>query len=210
MTTRNERSHLAETGFALDRRALARMAEELYLQGVLTPAGGNLSVRLDGDDVRILITPSGLFKGGLHAEDMVLTDGEGLQVGEALPGRVPSVEAGVHAAVYRACPDVMAIVHGHPAHATALATMGLPIEPVLVESARYVGIPRVPPLAPGSPELADAVATGLTRGPAVLLVGHGLFAAGESLRAAADVALELDHVCRVMLLMRGGGLGRDR
>ncbi len=187
------------------RRALTRMSRELYRQGLLTPSGGNLSVRLAGG-AGILITPSGLFKGRLRAADMVRIGLDGQVVGAALPGRVPSIEAGVHATVYRARSDVAVVVHGHPPHATAVATKGLTLDGVTVEGREFGRVPRVPFLPPGSAELAEAVAGALTAHDAVLLEGHGVFAAGASLRAAADLLMEVEHACRVMLLMNNLGV----
>jgi ribulose-5-phosphate 4-epimerase/fuculose-1-phosphate aldolase len=184
------------------------MSRELYRQGIITPMGGNLSVRPDGRAM-VLITPSGLHKGRLRAADMVLAgfDG-GVAVLSALPGHVPSVETGVHVAVYRARPDVTAVVHGHPPHATALVTDGVPIEPVTVEGIRFARVPRVGPYPPGSAALAEAVAAALTGNDAVLLEGHGAFTAAGTLHAAADLMIELEHACRVQLLMRGTERGR--
>lgn len=199
----NEPGVAANSGEHLElRRALARMARELYRQGIITPLGGNLSARLAGT-AEILITPSGIHKGGLRAVDMVVASFDGRMAGPALPGRVPSVETVVHAAVYLARTDVMAVVHGHPPHATAVATMGLALDAVTIEGARFARVPRVGYHPPGSAALAEHVASALTVSDVVLLEGHGVFAAGASLRAAADLMIEVEHACRVQLLMRG-------
>lgn len=184
------------------RRALARMSRRLYRQGLLTPSGGNLSVRLAGG-AGILISPSGVFKGGLRAVDMVLIDMEGRLVHAPLPGRLPSIEAGVHAAVYRVRPDVAAVVHGHPPYATVVAAGCAAVETVKDPTGEYLGgVPCVPYHPPGSQELAEAVAGALTARDTVLLKGHGVFAAGPSLRAAASLMVAFELACQVLLSSR--------
>ena len=54
------------------KSALADYGRRLYEQGMIAGTDGNLSVRLDDD--RIMVTPSGLSKGRLAAEGMVIVD----------------------------------------------------------------------------------------------------------------------------------------
>ena len=54
------------------KSALADYGRRLYEQGMIAGTDGNLSVRLDDD--RIMVTPSGLPKGRLAPEDIVIVD----------------------------------------------------------------------------------------------------------------------------------------
>jgi ribulose-5-phosphate 4-epimerase/fuculose-1-phosphate aldolase len=106
------------------REGLADAAARLFHSGFLTELGGNLNARLPRGEA-VLITPSGLPKGRLRAEDMLEVDLLGLPArvsGEPAAARLrPSVEARAHASIYRRRPDVQAIVHGHPPCATQVA-----------------------------------------------------------------------------------------
>ena len=98
------------------REELCRAAQLLYQRGYVVGHDGNVSVRL-GED-RILITPSGVSKGRLEPEMLVIC---GLE-GQVLEGdRYPSSEMAMHLLVYRERRDVGAVVHAHPPAATAFA-----------------------------------------------------------------------------------------
>lgn len=185
------------------RAQLAVVAKELHGQGVLTSLGGNLSVRVP-DQEAAWITPSGVYKGGLAPEDMVRIDYRAKMVAGP-PGLKPSVEAVVHAAVYRSQPKVAAVIHAHPPYSIVLATLELPILPVTDEAAVYCDVPRLACLPSGSDELAQAVATSLKGSRVVLMANHGVFACGETLREAASDLLSLEAVCRLLLLLRQHG-----
>lgn len=183
------------------RRELAAVSRELYAAGLLTPSGGNLSVLLPGEQ-GLVITPSGLHKGRLSADEMILLDRAGRPAARLAPGTAPSVETPVHLAVYRGRADVRAVVHGHPVHATAVATLGLRLEPVALDVGLFADPPVLPFIHPGSEELARSVAGALARRDVVLLAGHGAFAVGPSLEEAAARLAGLEHACRLFLLIR--------
>ena len=73
------------------REELCRAAQLLYQRGYVVGHDGNLSLRL-GED-RILITPSGVSKGRLAPDMLVVCDLEGrVRSGE----RYPSSETAMH------------------------------------------------------------------------------------------------------------------
>jgi ribulose-5-phosphate 4-epimerase/fuculose-1-phosphate aldolase len=51
----------------------------------------------------------------------------------------PSVEAGIHAAVYQIRGDVNAIIHTHQVYASALTLINTPIPALFDEQARFLG-----------------------------------------------------------------------
>jgi len=185
------------------RADLAAVSGELYERGLLTPSGGNLSAMLPGRS-RILITPSGSHKGRLTPEAMVMVGRDGRPPADLVPGVAPSVEAPVHAAIYRSRPDAGAVVHAHPLHATVAATLGLELkpEPAMVDVAAFARTPILPYMPPGSPSLARGVAGALATCDTVLLAGHGAFAVGPSLDAATARMIGLERACELWLLMR--------
>jgi ribulose-5-phosphate 4-epimerase/fuculose-1-phosphate aldolase len=171
----------------------------------VTALGGNLSARVPGMACA-WITPSGVFKGGLSADDMVRIDFQAKVIGGP-PGLVPSVEAAVHAGIYRTRPDAMAIIHTHSPYSTVMATLELDLTAVSEEAINYVGVPRIPFRPSGSAELITGVSTALSGSDQVVVANHGVFACGASLRAVANDVLSLESACRLYLMLRQHGEG---
>jgi autoinducer 2 (AI-2) kinase len=179
-----------------ERDELVAAIHELYSTGLITATGGNLSIRIPGTQ-NLWITPSALFKGDLRPDVMVRIDLEGKTLDEE--ARSPSSEWRMHCAVYKARPDVEAVIHAHAPYATMLVLSGLPFLPISTEAAFLGDVPRVPFIMPGTQELADAVARGVASGPAVLLQNHGILVAATSLRRAADLAEVLERTSQLIL-----------
>ena len=100
------------------RAAIVEAGRRLYQRRILASIEGNMSLRMEGD--RILATPSGINKGFMREDDLVVTDLEGKPEGHGKP----SSEMLMHLAIYRERPDLNAIVHAHPAVATGYAVAG--------------------------------------------------------------------------------------
>ncbi len=173
----------------------------LYLRGQTTLLSGNISARL-GD--LVVITPTSTPKPLLRPSDLVYIDLDGRVVkGE----RAPSSEWRMHVAIYRRRPDVAAVVHTHAVLPTVLAER---IEAeLLLESESYLGggIAVVPPIKPGTWELAEAVAEALAKSNVAIMKRHGVVAVGPSLAEAVNRAevvndLALATLARIWL---GGG-----
>src|SRR5438093_183451 len=91
------------------RHEIIRIGKLLHSSGMVAATDGNISVRLA--DNRILSTPTGMSKGQMSPEDLVVVDSEGSQIsGE----RNASSEIGMHLLIYRMRPDINAIAHAHP------------------------------------------------------------------------------------------------
>lgn len=183
------------------RRKLVATVDELFKAGLITPTGGNISVRLPGG---ALITPSGMHKGSLRPADLVEVDAAGRP---KTPGARPSIETGMHLLVYARRPDVNAVIHTHAPMATLLGLVDLPVSPVTLDAVRFTDLPRIPFALPGSAELAESVAEGLGASAAALLRNHGLLTVGADLRAAANVALALEEVAHLVITCKL--LGRE-
>lgn len=169
--------------------------------GMVPNKSGNVSVRsADG----YLITPSGTAYRDLQPADLVA-----LSLVDVPPaaGQRPSSEWRMHAAIYRARPDVQAIVHTHSPHATALACAGRGIPPFHYMIALAGGDIRCMPYATfGTAELAQSAVHGLEGRRACLLANHGVMAVGTTLARAHAVVIEVENLAREYLLLLGAGL----
>src|SRR5690349_8842288 len=94
---------------------LLSLARRCHSRGWALATSGNFSVRMDRH--RFAITGSGLDKGALRPEDLLVVDLEGTPLGD---GR-PSAETPLHAQIYRRRPWVKAIAHTHSVAATVLS-----------------------------------------------------------------------------------------
>lgn len=171
--------------------------------GLTVASGGNISVRIAGTDT-FCISPTGMAYDRLTAADIVAMRSDGSILDS---GRIPSSEWRMHAAVYQARADVMAVVHTHSPYAATFACLREEI-PAVHYLLAFAG--RKVPLAPyatyGSEELARAAVTTLgNEFHAVLLATHGLLAVGRDLGHAFTVAEETEFVARIYWQARAIG-----
>ena len=116
----------------------------------------------------------------------------------------------MHAALYRARPEVGAIVHAHPVYATALACAGraVPSFHYMVATAGGDTIPLAPYATFGTDELPRAAVDTLAGHRACLLAQHGAVALGVTPAAALDLMDEVEWLCHQYwaALAVGGGI----
>jgi autoinducer 2 (AI-2) kinase len=186
-----------------ERDGMLALVNELFAAHLLTSTGGNVSIRRPGHPDEAWITPSQLPKGHLSADMLVRIgmDGEPLDPGSL----APSSERLMHTALYRARPEVEAVVHSHGPKAFALGLAGLPFLPVSTEAAFFGDLPRVPFTMPGTDELAEAAVGAMGRGFGVLLVNHGLLVGASSLRRAVDMTAVIEETAGALLDCHAAG-----
>jgi L-fuculose-phosphate aldolase len=177
------------------RQEMCRIGALLWERGLIGAAEGNLSARLA--DGTLLCTPSGLSKGHLRAEDLVVISLEG----HPLNGGLPSSEIRLHLGIYRERPDCQAVIHAHPPTATGFSVAEVPFpNDVLPESAVVLGpVVTVPFAMPGTDEVPDSLAPHLPNGKTFLLGHHGAVALGRDLQDAFNRMETLERVARILL-----------
>lgn len=179
------------------RKELADASRRMSSGSLVVGTEGNLSVKLD--DGRIMITPSGVNKGCLTADDMVIVD----EHGKKLAGyRAPSSELSMHLFVYRNRPDVKACVHGHPPYTTAFAVAGINLEDnILPEVALFVGkIPMTDYSPPGTPDCSQVLESWIEKNNAFLLRNHGLLTIGRNLEEALNRHETVERLAQIVHL----------
>jgi ribulose-5-phosphate 4-epimerase/fuculose-1-phosphate aldolase len=192
----------ADESDAARRCAVVAALERLDALGLNRGSTGNLSVRASGGG--FWITPTGMGAGDTGPDDLVAVGDDGVP----RFGRwAPSTEWPFHRAVYRARPDLGAVVHVHSPHATALACLreALPAFHYMVAIAGGADVPCVAYHRFGSEALSAAVAAGFEQRDACLLANHGLVTGGADLPRAMRVAVEVEALCGIYLSARAAG-----
>ena len=187
------------------RKQLVKICALLYERELTVSAGGNMSVRLNEDE--ILITPSGKNKGFLTEDDPLVVNMEG----EVVCGRgTPSIETGMHLAIYKANPETNAIIHCHPLNCVALTLKRRIRTDLTPEGVLLLGdVPTVGYYTPGSEELANTVAS-KSKSKAILMERHGAVTQGKDLIDAYNRMEELEFQAKLQMLVgRCRGLPRD-
>jgi L-ribulose-5-phosphate 4-epimerase len=183
-------SEVREEFIAICRRA--------FHLGMQVSTGGNISARLDRET--FLVKPTGMSLYNLEERDLLITD----QSGVVLEGEgSPTKEFNSHLAVYKARDDLGAIVHYHPAYATAFAVLGKEIPLQAVHAARILKkVPVVPPAKEGSEDLAKSLVEVFAHADvrSALLAGHGIVAVGNDLREAENIAELVEETAKIAFL----------
>jgi ribulose-5-phosphate 4-epimerase/fuculose-1-phosphate aldolase len=171
------------------------LTEERYLVGT----GGNVSVLIEGEPL-IAITPSSMDYLTLTEADICIVDYDRKLIeGE----HRPSIEAGMHLAVYRNRPDVNAVVHTHQVFPSLFALINEPIPPLFDEQVGNLGgqVAVVPYGLSGSEDLLRNITAAVaSQCNAYFLQNHGALLLGRSMEKAVINVKLLDKVAQAYYL----------
>ncbi len=177
------------------RRGIVRVCRKLERVGLIAASDGNVSCRTGPDC--LLITPGGVSKGDLEAEEIAKTDMDGSLLEGPLK---PSSEIRMHLLVYQMRPDVSAIVHAHPPVSTAFTIAGFPFNSkVLPEVWLMLGkVPVAPYATPATDEVARSIEPHIADSRAILLRRHGAVTFGQDLGQACMRMEKLEHCAKIL------------
>ena len=138
---------------------------------------GHCSARRDANT--FYINSGASVRGALTVDDLVTVDLDGTLVeGTARP----PLEFHIHSEVYRARPDVHAVMHTHPQWSTFLTMVGARFKPVYAQGVLLGDIPLMDsPLSVNTKAMGEKLAATLGRGPAALLKAHGVVVVGADI-----------------------------
>ena len=182
------------------RQQLVEFSRRAYQRKLVGGTGGNFSARLPAG--KMLVTASGVSLGDTDENNLITVD---INTGEWQPiaGLIPSKEHKFHMDILRMRPEVSAVLHVHPPHATAYAVAKHDI-PMLTDAAlKQPPIPRVPFAPSGTEELRQNVASAVRENPgcrSLLLELHGLIALGSDITAAYNQADLIEEVATIAYL----------
>ena len=187
------------------RDQLALVGRAVAGNGLVVGSGGNLSARDPGSN-ELWVTAAGTFLDHLDRDDFVPV---GLDASSS--GSRASTELALHLAVYRARPDINAVVHLHPQVVVLLDALGERIRLVTTDHAYYVRrVATTPFHPPGTDDLARVAADAVRDGTnCVILAHHGCSVIGDTVEMALRRALNLEEAARMTYraLMLTGGIG---
>jgi L-fuculose-phosphate aldolase len=181
------------------KQQICEIGRRLYAKGFAAANDGNITIRLNEREV--LCTPTMVSKGFLKPEDICKVDYEGKQLAGT---KRRTSEVLLHLAVYKQRPDVRAVVHCHPPHATAFAVAHEPIPKcILPEVEVFLGeVPMAVYETPGNQKFAETIVPYVKDCNTIILANHGTVSFGPTLEAAYFNTEIIDAYCRILILAR--------
>ena len=149
---------------------------------------GHASTR--AGDGRMYINIGTCQRSQLTSDDICTIDFDG----NVLEGNgKPPLEFHLHAGIYKARPDVQAIVHAHPKWSTFLTMVGESYEPVYAQGTLMYPMPVLDsPNSINNPEMAKRLSDTLGDRPAAMMKSHGAVTCGKNIVEAFVLANYLE------------------
>jgi methylthioribulose-1-phosphate dehydratase len=197
---------------ASESAGLVDLCHLIHRRGWSQGTGGNFSLLLSQEPFRLLITPSGIDKGMVAAEDLLEVDERGAPLGDR--GK-PSAETLLHIAVVKEA-GAKVVLHTHSVWNTLASLRQDPARPGLFELSGYEmlkglagvttheHVEQIPIIANSQdlPRLQAELASALRRhrqAHAALIAGHGLYTWGRELSEAQRHLEVLEFLFEVAL-----------
>jgi L-fuculose-phosphate aldolase len=190
---------ISSEGLTAAEKEIIKIGSYLAARHFHAALAGNISFRISENS--ILCTRHGADKGDLSTEDLVLCAMDGKKIdglGE------PTSEFSMHRMAYRERPDIRAVIHAHPPHATAFAAASVPLDALMLpEMLVLLGtVALVPYATPGTEDLAEQLKLYLGNHDGFLLENHGALTVGGDLREAALRMELVEHNAQISMLVR--------
>ena len=178
------------------RRMIVDIGRRMYQAGFVAANDGNISIKIS-DDV-ILTTPTGVSKGYMTEDMLVLVD----MNGNVIEGNnKPSTELKMHLAVYRENRDVRSVCHAHPPVSTAFGVAGIDMnKPIIAET--LLTLKEVPIIGYeelGSDKLAESIVPYCNKNVAVILAHHGAVTWGKDIFEAYYRMESMEHYGKIYI-----------
>lgn len=164
------------SGTELKKQSLADCIRMLEHSDIID-YNGHASIRAGQDSMFINI--GSCERSRLTADDICTIDFDG----NVIEGNgKPPLEFHLHAGIYKARPDVNAVVHAHPKWSTFLSMVGEPYLPVFAQGSLVYPLEVLDtPNSINTPEMAERLTDILGASPAALMKSHGAVAVGKDI-----------------------------
>lgn len=185
------------------REQICQIGRLMYQNGYIDGSSGNISARLGPD--RVLCTPSGLAKGFMSPDQLIIVDLDGERVDRPTPANAdlkPTSEILMHVECYRQREDVDGVVHAHPPTAVALTVAGIGFDNCVIPEAIVIlgVIPTTPYATPASAENRDAIRNLIGEHDALMLAYHGSLTVASHVWDAYMRLESLEHTAKIMYM----------
>jgi L-fuculose-phosphate aldolase len=187
------------------RRDLVEVGKRIHQKGWISSTDGNFSVKL-GDD-RILTTPTGVHKGFLYEDDLIVVD----MAGKKISGRLnPSSELALHLQCYKQRPDINGVIHAHPTLCVAFSVAGIHLAQCLLPEVVFTlgSIPTADYAPPTTEEVPKSIELPIREYDAVILERHGSVTVGKTIFDAYNTLERMEHAAEITYYARSLGGAR--
>ncbi|WP_206293084.1 class II aldolase/adducin family protein [Humisphaera borealis] len=184
------------------KEEMCEIGRRIWLKGFCAGNEGNHSLKIGPN--KFLCTPTGISKGFLKPDDICTVDIEGKQLAGK---RKRTSEMLMHLEIYKQRPDVKAVVHSHPPHATAFAIAGVELPTCIHPEAEvFLGVVKTAKyVTPGDKRLGESLIPFLKDSNTILLQNHGTVTFSTSLEEAYYKLEIVDAYSRILMLAKSLG-----
>jgi len=185
--------------YQIYKQEVVNTCRTLLERGYLKATEGNISARINGQS-SFAITPSNYDYAKMQVDDVCVLDFDMKQIEGDMK---PSIESGMHAAVYQNRTDVHCIIHTHQPYASALALIKMPIPALFDEQVRFLGrsVDIIPYAPSGTGFLKNAVKSKVrNNNNAFILQNHGVLVFGGTMEQAVHNMALLEKCALTYLL----------
>lgn len=179
------------------REDIVQVGRLMFDKGWVAANDGNITIRLD--ERRLMATPTGICKGMMRPDDLILCD---LHGGKICGERECTSEMAMHLAIYRMRADVRSVVHAHPPVATGFAVAGRALNLALLPEVVITlgSVPLADYGLPGTPALTEGMLPYIPKYDALLMANHGAVAYGDDVFQAFFRMETVEHFARITLV----------
>jgi len=180
-------------------------ANRILAEHGVIDAYGHVSMRSPDDPKRFFLARA-IAPETVQAEDILEYDLDARALDAR--GRDSVNERFIHSEIYRARPDIMAVVHNHSPSVVPFSVTGVKMR-ALFHMASFIGdglpvfeirkVQKGTDLLVRNPKLGKALAKTLGAKPAALMRGHGSVTVGENLQRAVGRSVYLEQSARMQM-----------
>ena len=199
---------LDEVGVAALREDLSAAFRITAQMGWHESVGNHFSAAVSADGKTFLLNRKWQHFASIRSQDLLLLDADDVSVMNR-PDAPDASAWTIHGTLHRQCPAARVIIHCHPPHATALATLADPrMAPLDNNTARYFGRLAIDDSFGGIADEAEEgqrIAGALGNHKTLLMRNHGLTCVGDTVAEAFEDMYFFEKAAQTLLLAYASG-----
>jgi L-fuculose-phosphate aldolase len=184
---------------------LLDIKDELYAKGLITPFGGNISVRCPDDPKKVIITPGSVYKKNLRPDQFLCVDLEGNILNESK--YKTTSETPIHLTILRDRLDINAVIHTHPIYTTIFGIIDIEFLPITSDAVILGELPIVEWTRTGTAESGQVLSQAFSKGGLFAVIrNHGLVVGGPTLQFASGITTMIEDTCKALVISKNMGI----